>query len=462
VYAAYWRTATALEKDNLYYRVGNVIANVTDDFFGNSKQAVIESAGPFMDDLQKAYASGDDARVWRLWGQVSGHVVQQALTLVFMEVLGARIAKTAPALESTSLKATAEWEAEQATVAAKAGKLAPDAALETVPAGSKLELADAEALWGQDAASDAAFLDIAHDEGVVMGVRGRQVESVRKLEGGSVWKHENLKPKNVSDIDIDWLGFRKADAAEVRFRTYTPEQEAAIRHRIETSNLTKAQKDVVLDRFETRLGEKQYVDKIEKFSKKGEINVGFNYRDNGLNRATTVQIRKFTLLDDAIEAEHGIPGGGTYYTPLQENVKFYNLRKGGRLPPNCRRLLASVLCTVTGDMDGVYVTSANGGSIPADKMAGIYERLQKAGWQHPETLTWINNQGEFLFGPKAKILKGLEQGGGQAMVEYGPDRVRRATYLNIDQSVLLARDKFRLRVVGGYTEEVAPLAASAK
>jgi len=105
---------------------------------------------------------------------------------------------------------------------------------------------------------------------------------------------------------------------------------------------------------------------------------------------------------------------------------------------------------VTGDVDGVYITTLDGGPVPTDTLVKIYDELQAAGWQHPETLTWVNNQGDFYFGAKAKILSGLSQGGGQAMIEFAPDGVRRATYLDLGKSTLLNRSDFRLSVVGGY------------
>ena len=459
VYAAYWRTASEQEKDSLYYRVGNVVANVTGDFLGNSKQAVQEAAQPFMADLEQAYAHGDDARVYQLWGELGGHVLQQALTMVFMEALGAQIVKTAPELEAIAVKAGEDWEASAAVTGVETGTLAPDAALETVPAGTHLKPPDLP-LWGQDVTADAEFASIAKKCDCLIGVRGRSPGSIQKLERGSVWKHENLKPKNVNDIDVDFLGFRQADMSEVRFRTYTPEQEAAIRQKIEGANLTADEKTAVLDRFETRLGEKQYVQRIEGFSKRGQIDVGFNYRDNGVNRSSTSALRKFDLGSAAIPEENGIPAGGTYFTPYQENPQAAKLVKnGGKLPDDCIAKLLSVLCTVTGDMDGVYVTRLDGSAIPPSEMVKIYGWLQEAGWQHPETLTWIDNEGQFFFGAKAKILKGLEQGGGEAMIEYAPDGVRRATYLDLSQSSLLSRTDFRVRIVGGYTEYagVAPI-----
>ena len=459
VYAGYWRNATAAEKDSVISRAGNFLSSVTGDFFTNAKGAVEDTASPFMSKLEHAYATGDDAEVWHLWGQVGGHVLQQAVTLVFVEVLGAKIASSAPELESVATKAGEEWAAKPATVAAETSTLSPATALSEVPPGTVLTFAEEEALWGMDATADASLATIAKEEEIVIGVRGRSPGSVAKLEQGSVWKNEAIKPKNVNDIDVQWLGFKESDLSEVRFRTYTPAQETAIRERVAAADLPETEKTAILDRFNTRLGEKKYIPTIEGYAKQGEINVGFNYRDNGINRASTRQIRKFDLLSTPAPAENGIPAGGTYYTPLQENLNYFNLRKGGALPPDCRRLLASVLCTITGDVDGVYITSVDGGAIPASKMEAIYAKLQAAGWQHPETLTWINDQGEFLFGAKSKILKGLEQGGGEAMIEFGPDGVRRATYLDLAQSTLMGRNEFRLRVVGGYTSVLAKAAA---
>lgn len=150
---------------------------------------------------------------------------------------------------------------------------------------------------------------------------------------------------------------------------------------------------------------------------------------------------------------------GTLRPRLITAAQPASVRKGnGPVPPNCRRMLLSVLCTITGDTDGVCITNLDGGPLPQDQLLKVYAQLQAAGWQHPETLTWINNEGQFFFGAKANILKGLEQGGGEAMIEYAPDGVRRATYLNLQQSALISRDSFRLQVVGGYQQVVAAAA----
>ena len=130
------------------------------------------------------------------------------------------------------------------------------------------------------------------------------------------------------------------------------------------------------------------------------------------------------------------------------------MKSGGPLPPNCKQLLLSVLCTVTGDIDGVYVTSVDGGPVSPAKLIKVYNKLQALGWQHPETLTWVDHQGQFFFGAKKKILSGLQQGGGDAMIEFAPDGKRRATYLDLAKSALIDKSgkDYRVDIVGGYTD----------
>jgi hypothetical protein len=454
VYADYWRTASDADKQSIIAQTASVLSRVGGDFWSSAKGTVTDAAEPYMQKLQTAYATGDDAQVWHLWGQGWGSLTQQAVMLVFFDVLGNKISGSATTLEKTASEAEEDWTKSEAS-------LPFDTALETVKPGTVLDEDEAASLWGVSASEYTGMSEIAVDEGVNIGVRSRSPGSIAELEKGSVWKNENIKPKNVDDIDIDWLGFRPQDIDQVRFRTFTDQQVAAITEKIQDSTLTKAQKSAVFDRLETRLGEEKYVSTIQGYSKQGEINVGFNYRSNGLNVTSTRKILKFDLLSSPIGAEDGIPAGGTYYTPYQENLNYYNVRKGsGALPANCKRLIGSVLCTITGDVDGVYITNLSGGAVAQTTLLRVYKKLQALGWQHPETLTWINNQGQFFFGTKADILSGLEQGGGQAMMEFGADGVQRATYLNLKQSSLIGSENYRVQITGGYSELLNAAAAT--
>lgn len=61
----------------------------------------------------------------------------------------------------------------------------------------------------------------------------------------------------------------------------------------------------------------------------------------------------------------------------------------------------------------------------------VYEKLIAAGWQHPETLTWLSDPETFYFGAKDAILSGLTLGG-EPMIEIGLDPNKQfATYLEV-------------------------------
>ena len=372
--------------------------------------------------MVSAYYSGDTTTMFKTLGAAAPGALGQVAVETAKWEIGFALVKKAAQLASISRRVT------QATMII--GKLSE------VPAGRILDLEEMGRLWGLAKEDVTAFETIANEEGVVIGVRGRAPISVERIEEGAVWKHENLKPKNVNIIDSTYLGFPSSDAGLVAFRSYSQEEKIAIIKRIRNSGLTAEQQQVVFNRATTRFNESsKYLKKIEGFASEKKIDVGFNYRENGLDLDTTSEIRKFAL------DEKQLADGGTYYKPLQEKPTYEGLSESGTLPKECVRRLGAVLCRVTGDMDGVYVTNVGGTSLDPTKLARVYDKLAAAGWQHPETLTWVKGDGSFYFSAKAKILKGLEKGG-EAMVEFAPDRVARATYLDLSKSWLFSPQSF--------------------
>jgi len=85
----------------------------------------------------------------------------------------------------------------------------------------------------------------------------------------------------------------------------------------------------------------------------------------------------------------------------------------------------------------------------------VYEALQQAGWQHPETLTWVQDMGadaaRFWFSKMEEILGGVSLGG-QAIAEIGPDGVFRAAYLDLKQTIQqsFGIGQWKLAVHGGF------------
>lgn len=428
--ANFWIHASPLERQALLDTVSNDFVARTHEVWDGVQAAVQQSARGWFDNVVSAYYSHDISSMFSALGNSGGEgLTQLAIDTAKFEI-GLAVLKKGAALTRVALRVGEESTLIQA--------------LREMPAGKILNLAEMERLWGLSQADYAAFKAIAEEEGVLIGVRGRSPVSVKNLEEGAVWKHENIKPKNVNDIDTEFLGFSNRDTGTVAFRTYTNREKARILRNIDRAGLNAQQKQAVLDRAATRFGEKRYLSQLEGFAAQGQIDVGFGYRGNGLDVDPTGATRKFAL--DAQKVE-----GGTVYRPFQENPALDGL-SGGTLPPMCESKLGAVLCRVTGDMDGVYLINKGGTSIDPVKRFRIYQKLARAGWQHPETLTWLTGDGSFFTTAKKRILEGL-QVGGEAMIEFGTDGIARATYLDLSKSHLFAVESYYIDIVGG---EYAP------
>jgi FG-GAP repeat len=430
--STFWTYASAEEKQQLLDSVYNDFVDKTHEVWDGVQAQVQKAASGWFDGVVAAWYSGSTSQLLlALRGAgASGHGINSlAISMAKFEVGLAVISKGA---ELTK------------TFVSVAGRSAVYARLSEVPAGALLSLDEMTRLWGLSKEDWEAYRKIAAEEKVIIGVRGRAPISVKNVDEGAVWKHENLKPKNVNDIDINYLGFAAEDNGLVALRTYTPAQRESILANIHSADLTNAQKNVLLKRAMVRFNERDYLPKIQKFAKDGEIDVGINYQDNGIDRESTSDLRKFAL------DRQKIKGGGTYYRPLQENPSLDALAKsGGKLPEWCKDVGGSALCRVTGDMDGVYIAAPDGTSLSVAKRLAVYDKLIAAGWQHPETLTWLLNPETFYFESKASILSGLELGG-DPMIEFGLDPNKQfATYLDLKKSVLLDTDLFYLNIIGG-------------
>ncbi len=427
----FWYHSTLLEKKAFLDQVSADFTARTGKVFMGTAAAVQDSARGWFESVVSAYFAGDYNAMFKSLGRTSGTVLGRAAIETAKFEFGLTLAKKAVTLTRIAARAKA---------AAGAIK-----SVRGVIAGRIVRTAEAEGAWGHTGEELAKIGSIAEEENVLVGIRGRAPGSVKKLKGGALWKHENIKPKNVNEIDTKFLGFNHADKDLVAFRTYSPKYRAEILAKIEASGLDAEQKALVLARAETRFGEHQYLSSLEHFNKAGKIDVGFNYRPNGIKIDPTAEIRAFALDSEKLGDT------GFYYRPLQENPKLRRFAKLGRIPEWCKRQLATVVCRITGDMDGVYVTNVGGTSLTEAKRVRVYQKLAAAvGWQHADTVTWAKDSGEFLFGATSKILAGLEQGG-EAMLEIAPDRKTRATYLDLKKSFLFSQDSYYLDVVGGYS-----------
>ena len=432
----YWQTATPAEKAQLFGQVRSALRRASGDAWKALDAGVSTSFEGFMAKVERAYATGDNRALAYALGYGAGSTVTQiGIDMVTAEI-GAGLAKKVPALAKA--------------FAAVGGEAVTFTAMNDIPTGKLLNVTEMKRLWGASLADVQAFTRIAREEGILIAIRSRAPVSVENLSKGAVWKHENLKPKNVDRVDIAYLGFDKGDKGLVAMKRYSAAERTAIEARVKKALLTKAQRDEVLKRMATRFSEADdFLAKIQKFSKSGVIDVGFNYAENGLDVAIDSKIRKFTLTGSKQ------PNGSQYFRPWQENVAR-SFPSGSPLPRWCKDFggTLGILCRVTGDMDGVYLATKSGRPLPLDKLMRVYRKLADAGWQHPETFTWTEQMtGLFDFENKRKILSKLTAGG-EKLMEFGPDGKVRAVWIDLTKSWFGDARHYFVSRVGGFTNLV--------
>ena len=425
----YWDLLSVDEKEALSSRVTGVLALAADDAWKSLYKSGSVSLEPFMKNVEQAYEHGSNRELAKAIGFGVGSNATKVVIDIALSEIGAGLAKRVPALARTFAKV--------------GGESVTFARMKDIPTGKLLNFREATSLWGAAIDDWKAFRRIAKEEGVLIGVRGRAPVSVKNLEQGAVWKHENLKPKNVSPLDIKWLGFRTEDEGLVAMRSYSAKDYRKIMDRIKSANLSPTQRKEILKRFEVRYTEApNYLKKIKEMSKKGKIDVGFNYRENGIDVPSTSDTRKFSL------TRSDVGHGSDYYRPWQQKL---SVKPGQKLPRWCRNFggALGILCRVTGDMDGVYIADPAGRALTPEKILKVYRRLAEAGWQHPETFTWVDQMtGNFFFKAKKKILGGLTAGGEKVM-EFAPDSKVRAVWLDLEKSVLTSPQDYFIARNGG-------------
>lgn len=298
--------------------------------------------------------------------------------------------------------------------------------LKGIPPGKIFNTTEKANLLGISAKQSAEVSAVAVENGVRIGAKGRSPASIQRLEKGDVWKPEPIKPKNVDAIDREWLNF-KSPLGTVAAKRFSPRERSEILKRIANSNRSNEEKQVILDRLALRIQEEPEIVAMEGFARRRQVDVGKNYRDNGFSPEEAPYIsdkREFQL--GRVEY-----AGSTEFVPMMGNK------------------LTGKIARITGDIDGLYIITPAGMALTVAQHREILETLWKTGWQNPETLTWIK-EGEFMFRSKKKILA-KHAPGGEAAIEWGPDGIERAVYLNLEQSTLVGPREFWLDVVGGYT-----------
>lgn len=301
LYAAVWAVLTPAQR-------GAFEKGIIDDFNTSGVKAnnpeMAASIASGMDSFEGASYRGDYAKLANLAGHGlasgGGLVADYLLTDVFFQKLSLGLKATVRAG-----KAAVTGELASALVLAdelKNAKL-PAAALNTVKdvkAGQNLLASNAKALtgmWGMTSKQVADLTEFCNKNGIIVAVRQRSARAAQLIERGlAIGKNEVLKLKGVNEIDWKYLGYKSTDLNQLVFAEPIPLSELLPKLR----GLSKAVRDVIMERYDTRLEEwssPKVRNVMEKADKAGEIDWGFNGKDNGAPAADKLVKRRFHLYE---------------------------------------------------------------------------------------------------------------------------------------------------------------------
>lgn len=324
-------------------------------------------------DLTFAWETGDSAKVAHFWGQLAGENPDVAIGFAFgickMAGKGARYAARGLQGFRASQAATAE-----ARIVAGAKKLRPWDAL------GRSALTK---VFGIDDASHRAFKKLTA-KGFVLAVRRRGAGTIAKLKTGLyVTKPYHIKAKNVSPIDVDWLGFPgdKLDEVVLKAPPAWPDVEQAMRASFQEPDLIAE----VRLRWETRA--KEWWGKgVDDLGQGGDFASSERAAWQRMNEKKTILYNQRSVegLVDNFDKGYAIPPDDLLQVPKHFEVVE---GPGGSLVPRIEGKL------VTGDIDPMYIGKADGSGwrdLTDDERLEVYRLFRDLGLQHPESRTWRN------------------------------------------------------------------------
>lgn len=355
-----------------------------------------------------AVAQGDLLRVAQLRGQAVGTGLPEGLSLFLPDLILNKVARglswgtrvAGGVKDSTVARAISLGEkVKESNLILKAAK-----AVQGARVGTDLLADGAKILrtqYGMAARDIGALRYWAQKNNLLIAVRQRSELTLKWLKEKAVLKPELIKIKNVDEIDTHYLGYLAHDEGSVVFRE--PLDKKLVQAKIRSAPLEV--REAIAKRYGQRVKEwKKYEKQYKSWS--GTVqDLGFDKAAQGVAEKTKSKLRHFNLGEPV-----KVHGGGEYYRVMIGDAH-------------------GTLRRVTGDIDVVAITLADGRVPSAAVRARLYEDLQEAiGMQHGETLSWILN-GELLSKVKAGLLAD-HLPGRELLAVFGPDGGCRAAYFD--------------------------------
>jgi hypothetical protein len=351
------------------------------------------------------------------------------------------LGKLAPVVNASKLRFAATFDAvtEQLAINLPRAAKVVDAAFalnKLVKVGYAFNNAQLRALYGLTVAEAEFLRNFAKANKLVIVVRSRATEAVRWLAKGGVLKPEAIKLKNVDRIDAAYLGYLESDVGRVVIRKNLPTRKAVIA-KLQKAGVqpkdpewTQTFERLTAREKELTKADKGYVKELESWvtdpaTGEGEVTLNWNGADNVVDPTALTT------------------------TPVTYRFRITEQPKGsGNLIPEFK--VNDVWRPVTGDVDFLAITRANGAPLLDKTRSGFYTAISKSvvGMMHPESATWVLKK---AFNFKTKINEFIRGG---TVLQFGPDGAARAVTFNEKLSFFKNKYDYRIHWNGGYSNTV--------
>jgi PKD repeat protein len=409
------------EKQMFNDDLGDAVAIALGGVYNDVSGLVNKAAEQRFTELANAYYSGDSFEVARWFGRLEGELAPE----VALEVLtgGLAVCKLGARGRRT---VEAALEAKAASQAASLERRAAEGAR----ALKNHDILDYErhlrGIFGIDRVSDRMFREFAKTWKVVLVFRRRGVGVLEKLRTGKfTLKPFAIKAKSVDHIDNEFLGLRLADstptppgpslADEVVIGEPPPWSEVQAKLGGRDSEFVEEVRERWTTRWEEWHGKGAHPET-------GAGGVGGEKAEwliHELRGSVPYSKQNVAGIQENIEKGISIPMDDTAQT-----WKGFRIERTTGPEPHKRQIWRCQIEDnikgwqgVTGDLDLMAITRADGTPIPPEARIKMYRALRHLGIQHPETLTWTD---------KVKLRKYLDEFGthnpnSEAMAAYMPD-----------------------------------------
>ena len=427
----YWYTLSPAQKEAFAEDIATDLAATNESWkqFHDAIAGVDGAVFTYFAKSQNALQRGDLVELARIRGERFGTALPETLALFGPAVVLNKVARGlrwgSMAVGGITNTSVAEALSLGEKLSSTGFVLKASKGIKGVVAGSDLLADGAKVLrtqFGMARRDISALSYWAERNNLLIAVRQRSELTVNWLKKHAVLKPELVKIKNVDDIDARYLGYLASDEGSVVLREPIDKRLFEAQVRSAPPELRKA----IAKRYGVRAKEWRDYEKQYKGWSGKVVDLGFDEAAQGIPGPRRAKLRKFEL------ARQDVHGTKNYFRVMISDD-------------------LGLLRRVTGDIDVVAITLADGRVPSAEVRSQLYQDLMGAiGMQHGETLSWIL-KGELLSAKKASLLAD-HLPGRELLAIFGHDGSCRAGFFDPQLTIFnQATGETRATFIGAYS-----------